>query len=84
MRHQPHWSHESAQHDAVLPRLKPAKSAVYDELRSNQLGKGVRLEQERIGYGWLEQALCPELRSDDVPEHSAEPDNFASRSAGRL
>lgn len=57
MRHQPHWSRESAQHDAVLARLTPAESALYDELRSNQPGKGVRLEQERIGYGWLEQAL---------------------------
>lgn len=57
MRHQPHWSNESAQHDAVLARLSPSERAVYDELRSNQLGKGVRLEQERIGYAWLQQAL---------------------------
>ncbi len=58
MQHQSHWSHESGQHDAVLARLTRAENALYDVLRSNQLGKGVRLEQERIGYGWLEQALA--------------------------
>ena len=67
MQHQSHWSHESGQHDAVLARLTRAETALYDVLRSNQLGKGVRLEQERVGYGWLEQALA----SQTVPGRRA-------------
>jgi hypothetical protein len=27
----------------------------------DRLGERVRLEQERIGYGWLERTLCDKL-----------------------
>ncbi|WP_373925238.1 Wadjet anti-phage system protein JetD domain-containing protein [Duganella sp. sic0402] len=53
------WSNEIGQSAAeVLPALTLAEHALYDGLRSNRWGQGVRLEQERISwdYAWL--ALC--------------------------
>ena len=37
--------------------LKPDERALYDDLLEDRLGPSVRLEQERIGFGWLESAL---------------------------
>jgi hypothetical protein len=33
------------------------EGALYRDLLSNVYGEGVRLEQERIGYGWVERRL---------------------------
>jgi hypothetical protein len=55
--HAPLWVRESNPYDAELPRLTAAEGALYDNLRHNCLGERVRLEQERIPYGWLERAL---------------------------
>lgn len=51
--HRAHWGEESAptQHD--LPLLTPEEAAVYDALRFNHHQPNLRLEQERVGYGWL-------------------------------
>jgi hypothetical protein len=57
MTHQHLWSHEHKQHVTPLPRLTAAVRAVYNDLRSNQLGLGVRLEQERVRFGDLERSL---------------------------
>lgn len=40
-----------------LSRLTESEQALFEALRSNRLGERVRLEQERIAYGWLERAL---------------------------
>lgn len=40
-----------------LPRLRPREAALYDDLRFNRLGSDVRLEQERIGFRWVVEAL---------------------------
>ncbi|APF89062.1 hypothetical protein HI806_21600 (plasmid) [Ralstonia solanacearum] len=55
--HRLHWGDESepARHD--LPRLTTAEAALYDELRFDRLQSGLRLEQERIGFGWLGDQL---------------------------
>ena len=56
--------HDSTQPLAVaqlsrdLPRLTLDERAVFDSLRDNRLRARVRLEQERIGFGWLLQALA--------------------------
>jgi hypothetical protein len=55
--HRALWSREDAPHRAALDRLTPVEAALYDELREQRLGVGVRLEQERIAFGWLRQAL---------------------------
>jgi hypothetical protein len=55
--HQHLWTDEDTQHLSQLGRLTAAERAVYDDLRNNQHGPGVRLEQERVSFGDLERAL---------------------------
>ncbi len=38
-------------------RLSPDEYALFDDLRHNRIGERVRLEQERISYGYLERVL---------------------------
>ncbi|MBC7608324.1 MAG: hypothetical protein H7228_01925 [Polaromonas sp.] len=57
MQHADHWGHE-AQAQRDLPRLSPSETVVYNTLRDNRLGKGVRFEQERVGFGWVKQSLA--------------------------
>lgn len=51
------WGEEEKQTLRDLPRLNPDEMALYDDLRDNRIGKNLRLEQERIGFGWVESAL---------------------------
>jgi hypothetical protein len=55
--HAPLWVRESNPYDGELPRLSSAERALYDDLRHNRVGERVRLEQERIPYGWLQRVL---------------------------
>jgi hypothetical protein len=57
LEHAPLWVRESNPYDGELPHLNPAERALYDDLRHNRLGERVRLEQERIPYGWLLREL---------------------------
>jgi hypothetical protein len=61
LRHAPLWVRESNPYDGELPRLTNAERALYDDLRHNRLGERVRLEQERIPYGWLQRALGEQM-----------------------
>lgn len=51
--HRAQWGEEPepARHDLV--RLTIEEATLYDELRFNRIQPRLRLEQERIGYGWL-------------------------------
>ena len=51
--HRRHWGEEPgpARHD--LARLTPEEAAVYDDLRFDRHQTQLRLEQERVGFGWL-------------------------------
>lgn len=51
--HRPYWGEEPepARHD--LPRLTASERAVYDDLRQDQYQPRLRLEQERVSFGWL-------------------------------
>jgi len=40
-----------------LPSLNREEQALYDDLRDNRLRKNLRLEQEKVGFGWVEAAL---------------------------
>ncbi|MEP6588387.1 MAG: DUF3322 domain-containing protein [Polaromonas sp.] len=51
------WGEEAAQTLRELPRLKPQEQALYDDLRDNRLRKNLRLEQERIGFNWVQASL---------------------------
>ena len=57
--HRPLWGEEPdpARHD--LARLTPEETAVYDDLRFDRHQPRLRLEQERVGFGWL----CDRLAS---------------------
>ncbi len=60
--HEAHWGQEAdpVRHD--LHRLTADECALYDDLRDDRIGKSLRLEQERVRYGWLAQALRDALR----------------------
>lgn len=55
--HRSHWGDEAepVRHD--LARLTAQEAQVYDDLRFDRLQPKLRLEQERIGYGWVVRNL---------------------------
>jgi len=55
--HRAQWVGEAAPHLGTLERLSVEEQALYEDLAANRLGPRVRLEQERIGFGWVERAL---------------------------
>lgn len=55
--HRDQWTTESSPTTAELGRLKSDELALYDDLRANRLAPALRLEQERIGFAWVEAAL---------------------------
>lgn len=55
--HKASWGEEADQVTHDLPRLTEAEGALFDELRDNRIRKGLRLEQERVGFQWLAMAL---------------------------
>jgi hypothetical protein len=62
----PYWGVEARPTLRNLTRLGPEEQALYDDLRDNRLGKNIRLEQEHIGFGWVESALATLV--DDLKE----------------
>jgi len=65
MHHSDHWGHEALAQQRDLPRLTTSERAVYDILRDNRLRVGLRLEQERISFGWVKQSLAALQKSVD-------------------
>jgi hypothetical protein len=57
--HRALWGSEPRPETRELRRLTNEESALYDDLRLDRLGSRVRLEQERVGFGWLERGLQP-------------------------
>jgi len=55
--HRAFWVWESERYEGTLGRLTAAERDVFDALQRDLLGDHVRLEQERIAFGWLERAL---------------------------
>jgi hypothetical protein len=55
--HRALWVREQSPHGGSLSRLEPDERAVFDELAGDRHGLGVRLEQERIPFGWVRNAL---------------------------
>ena len=51
------WGVEEAQTQRDLLRLDADESSLYDDLRDNRIRSTLRLEQERIAFGWVEDAL---------------------------
>ncbi len=55
--HRPHWGREPQPSRAELSRLTPEEHLLYDDLRSDRLALRLRLEQERIGFSWVEKMV---------------------------
>lgn len=58
MAHQSLWGNEKDQALHDLPLLTADERGLFDDLRDNRIRKNLRLEQEFIGFGWLESALA--------------------------
>lgn len=57
--HRDLWGREDERRDGPPPaRLTASERSLYDELSHNHWGDRVRLEQERISFGWFKQALA--------------------------
>lgn len=69
--HRSLWTYEEMPHVAPLSRLADVEGALYDDLRFDRLGRGVRLEQERIPFGAISRALpqSPPIGSTEVSPH---------------
>ena len=55
--HTDHWGEEPQPVLRNLPRLTVEEGALFDDLRDSRLQARLRLEQERVGFGWVERAL---------------------------
>ena len=47
------WGHEPKPQRGDLARLSRDEQDLYNDLRDNCFGEQVRLEQERVGFGWI-------------------------------
>ncbi|TSE35229.1 DUF3322 domain-containing protein [Tepidimonas charontis] len=66
--HRLHWGEEPKPVHHDLPHLTIEEAAVYDDLRFDRYQPRLRMEQERVGYGWLQQQLASRLsRADTAP-----------------
>jgi hypothetical protein len=55
--HQSQWVPEPTPTRAALDLLTPAEQNLYQALVTGAFGPAVRLEQERVNFAWLEQAV---------------------------
>lgn len=51
--HENRWGSEPKPTAAMLPRLSASEAMLYDDMVSDRYARGVRLEQERIDWGWV-------------------------------
>jgi len=60
MAHRNLWGQEASLDRFVgeLSRLNETEQSLFSDIKFNRLGDGVRLEQERIGFGWLRRGLA--------------------------
>jgi hypothetical protein len=58
MAHRQLWGREATPTQRELSRLHPDEASLYDDLRRDRIAPALRLEQERIGYAWLQAALA--------------------------
>jgi hypothetical protein len=57
MAHREHWGEEPEPVEQALTRLTAEEAALYEELSSGTLHPRLRLEQERVGFQWLLNAI---------------------------
>lgn len=52
------WGIEPTPTKRDLTMLTAGEQALYDEIRNNRITENLRLEQEKIGFGWIRQAVA--------------------------
>lgn len=57
MAHRDFWGEERSPARAALTRLTPLEGELYEDLLMNRIRINLRLEQERIGFNWVREAL---------------------------
>ncbi len=57
--HPRQWVTEPSPTNRALTNLNDAERALYHDLIEDRYGPAVRLEQERVSFSWLQQALQP-------------------------
>jgi hypothetical protein len=57
LNHRQHWIMEPQPEKRDLLRLTDAENQLYNDLRHDSFGPNIRLEQEMIGFAWIEAAL---------------------------
>ncbi|MDA8092891.1 MAG: DUF2220 family protein [Betaproteobacteria bacterium] len=57
--HRPLWGREASPTRRALDRLRPEEASLFDDLRNDVMAPAVRLEQERIAFGRVLEALAP-------------------------
>ncbi len=65
MSHEALWGSEPDQVVHDLPSLTEAERALFDDLRDNRIRNNLRLEQERIGFGFVRDALADRIGLND-------------------
>jgi hypothetical protein len=55
--HERLWGSEIDQVIRDLPRLTVTEQALFNDLRDNRIRDNLRLEQEQVGFNWVERAL---------------------------
>lgn len=75
MAHVALWGQESASErfNDKLEHLTVPEQALFEDLTHNRLGERVRLEQERICYGWVRHAIQIEAAMSGNTEHGSSP-----------
>jgi hypothetical protein len=62
------WGEEDKQVVRNLTTLNADENALYDDLRDNRIRRNLRLEQERISFGYIEHALSTVGNSVDASQ----------------
>ena len=65
--HEALWGREGSPRAADVSRLTAAERSLYEDLREHRIQPALRLEQEYIRFGWLEETLKIIHASDDAP-----------------
>ncbi|MGB9670369.1 MAG: DUF3322 domain-containing protein [Halothiobacillaceae bacterium] len=55
--HAAFWGREERQQRGDLHRLTPEELSLYNDLRDNRIREALRLEQEHLGFGWVQERI---------------------------
>ena len=58
------WGREDKPQRGDLHRLIPEELSLYNDLRDNRIREGLRLEQEHLSFGWVQERIDHLLQQD--------------------